>query len=208
MPRWSPSPPCQPGRFESRAFLSQLAQVSGKLGQVPWTEPGGPQSPSPRRRLQPPRRPSRPRQAARILPSSFPGIPGLRAVPAVAVAGDVPHGHPVPSMNSSGHIPEVLVGQVPLPGCILYPRHSAGDVSPRFQGQGISWGPAPLPHSALCRVCPGLPRGAWGHGAARGHRACPHLPESSRGGGPGPLPAPALLTGLTFKIQEKMRTVF
>lgn len=101
-PPWrppSPVRPCvQPGRSTSHALLSQLAQASGKLGQVPRAGPGSP-IPIPREQAAIPvlPLPVPAGQAAQILPSSFPGISGLQAVPAVVVAGDMPHGHPVPS---------------------------------------------------------------------------------------------------------------
>lgn len=129
--------------------------------------------------------------------------------------GDVPYGHPVPPAERAtgtclraswarsccrdvSRTPATRWGRVPTRD----PRGAA------LSGVGHLSGSGPC-SPALCspsRVASGA--APWGHRAARGHCAHPHLLGSSHHGGPGPLPMPALLTGLTFKIQEKMRTVF
>lgn len=106
---WQPPSPirprAQPGSSTSHALLSRLAQASGKLGQVPWAGPGSP-VPIPPVLAATTVLPLPAGQAAWILPSCFPGIPGLQAGPAVAVAGDVPHGHPVPLiLMTAGNVP-------------------------------------------------------------------------------------------------------
>lgn len=191
----SPIGPCvRPGRSKSRVVPSQLAQASGKTGQVPQAELGSP-IPIPRAQAG--------TTALRILPSSFPSIPDLQAVPPVVVAGDMRRGHPVPSTNSSGHVPDVLTRQVLLAGCNLHPHRSARDTSPCFQGQDVSRGPAPLPDAALCEAHLGLPRGTWGHGAAWGHCAHPIFWRAATAMALAPSPCPLCSWDLLSKSRKK-----
>ena len=145
---WPPSPSVQPGRSPSHGLLSQLDQASGKLGQVPRAGAGSP-LPIPWAQAVPTAPPLPAAQAAGILPSSFHGIPGLQAVPAVApwppgaTDGDGT-GHVLRSSRASQDVSCI-------PG--LGWRHL-----PALSGNGQLWGsrsPAPLsPLRGASRAAP------------------------------------------------------